>query len=74
MSTAEIKIELFRKIDTLDENSLQKLYNFLVNNIKSKGNDFWDDLSDIQKSDIFSGLEDLKNGKKKNFSEVINSL
>lgn len=74
MSTAEIKIELFRQIDQLDENSLKKIYNYLIKNFKTKNSDFWEELSESQKSDIHTGLEDLKKGRKKDFHKVINSL
>jgi hypothetical protein len=74
MSTSEIKIELFRQIDQLDETSLKKIYSYLVRNFKTKTTDFWDDLTDEQKADINAGLSDLKKGKKKNFHDVIDSL
>jgi hypothetical protein len=71
MSTAEIKIELFRQIDKLDESSLIKFYNYFVKNIKRKNTDFWNELSAEQQEDINSGLEDLNKGKKKDFFKVI---
>ena len=67
MSTAEIKIELFRQIDKLDENSLIKFYNYFLKNIKKKDSDFWNELSEEQQVDINSGLDDLSKGKKKDF-------
>lgn len=74
MSTAEIKMELFRQIDRLDENNLIKIYNYLLKNLKPKKHDFWEKLSELQKADINAGLEDLKMGRKKDFHKVINSL
>ena len=74
MSTAEMKMELFRQIDQLDESNLKKIYNYLVKNFKIKNNDFWEELSELQKSDINVGLEDLKYGRKKDFHKVISSL
>lgn len=70
MTIAQLKLELFREIDNLDNRKLKQLYNYLVS--KSKQNsDFWNELSAAQKADIESGLKDLEKGKKKNFNAVI---
>jgi hypothetical protein len=71
MSTSEIKIELFRFIDKLNERRLVQLYNYFVGKKASKDDDFWELLSDWEKEDIDAGLKDLKNGKKKDFSQVL---
>jgi hypothetical protein len=71
MSTSEIKIELFRYIDKLNEHKLALLYNYFIGSKVSKVDDFWDLLSDWEKEDINAGLDDLKNGKKKEFSQVL---
>jgi predicted transcriptional regulator len=70
MNTAQLKIELFRKIDTLEENKLVELYKFLIKkSIKKK--DFWNTLNDAQIEDIEAGLNDIEKGKKKDFNKVI---
>jgi hypothetical protein len=71
MSTSEIKIELFRLIDKLDEDSLIKFYNYFIKNKTKKNTDFWNELSETQQEDINKGLDDLNKGKKKDFSQVI---
>jgi len=71
MSTSELKIELFRYIDNLNDRKLVQLYNYFVVSKASKVDDFWDLLSDWEKEDINAGIEDLKNGKKKEFSQVL---
>ena len=71
MNTAEIKIELFRQIDKLDELSLLKFYKYFSKNIKNKNTDFWNELSEEQQADINEGLDDLNKGKKKDFFQVI---
>jgi len=70
MNTAQIKLELFRKIDNLEQNKLAQLYNYLVKKT-NKSVDFWNELSVEEKSDIEKGINDLNNGRKKNFKEVI---
>lgn len=69
MNTSQLKSELFRKIDLLEDSALLELYNFLV----KKGNtkDFWKELSEAQKEDIEAGLADIQKGRKKEFSKVI---
>lgn len=70
MNTAQIKLELFRKIDNLEQSKLLQLYNYLVKNT-NKSVDFWNKLSAAQKDDIQAGIDDLDNGRKKNFEDVI---
>ncbi len=70
MNTSEIKLELFRKIDMLEESRLVELYNFLVKKTPNK-QDFWKELSEAQKTDIEAGLTDLSKGKKKDFNKVM---
>ncbi len=70
MNIAQLKIELFRKIDTLEENKLVELYKFLINK-GGKKKDFWITLNDAQIEDIEVGLNDIEKGKKKDFNKVI---
>lgn len=69
MNTSQLKLELFRKIDLLEEGPLLELYNFLVK--KNGKKDFWKELNDSQKEDIEAGLADIQKGRKKEFSKVI---
>lgn len=50
MNAAEIKIELFRELDSLDVKNLKEVYGLLLNYFNTK-NDYaeWNQLSDIQK-------------------------
>jgi hypothetical protein len=70
MNIAQLKIELFRKIDTLEQNKLVELHTFLINKGRKK-NDFWITLNDAQIEDIEVGLNDIEKGKKKDFNKVI---
>jgi len=71
VNTSELKLQLFRFIDTLPENRLQKFYNLLILNQEEQSSDFWDLLSDWEKEDINAGISDLENGKYKNINEVL---
>jgi hypothetical protein len=68
---SEIKLQLFRFIDTLPENRLQQFYNLLILNQEEQKTDFWDLLSDWEKEDINAGISDLDSGKYKNIDEVL---
>ena len=68
---SEIKLQLFRFIDTLPENKLQQFYNLLILNQDESETDFWDLLTDWEKEDINAGISDLENGKFKNVDEVL---
>ena len=70
MNTSQIKIELFRKIDILEDSKLVELYNFLVKKSTTK-KDFWKELNQDQVADIEAGLADLEKGKKKDFNKVV---
>jgi hypothetical protein len=71
LTTSEIKLQLFRFIDTLPENRLQKFYNLLILNKKQQQTDFLDLLSDWEKEDINAGISDLENGAYKPIDEVL---
>jgi hypothetical protein len=71
INPSEIKLLLFRYIDTLPENKLQQFYNFLILNKEEQTTDFWDFLSDWEKEDITEGISDLETGRFKNIDEVL---
>jgi len=43
----------------------------IVKNADKQETDFWDSLNEWQKNDIEAGLNDLEQGKKRNFDEVL---
>jgi hypothetical protein len=68
---SEIKLELFRFIDSLSVNKLRDLYNFFITKQPEKTEDFWDLLSGWEKDDINEGIRDLNNGKHKKVNQVL---
>ena len=74
METAQIKLELFRYIDKLNENKLIQLYDFLVQETDNKKKDFWLMLTEWQRNDIELGIQDLENGKKRDFFEYFEQI
>ena len=71
INPSEIKLQLFRFIDTLPEKRLHEFYNLLILKQEDQKIDFWDLLSDWEKEDISAGLSDLDNGKYKNIQDVL---
>ncbi len=69
-NTADIKLELFRFIDNLNENKLLRFYNFLILKKQDQSEDFWDLLTDWEKDDINAGINDLDNGRYKDINQV----
>jgi len=72
MNTAEIKMDLFRKIDSLKGRNLQEAYGLLLNYIS--GNhalDEWENLTLEQQNAIREGIQELDNGEGRKHSIVI---
>jgi hypothetical protein len=58
MTAIELKYNLFKVIDEIDDvEILSEIKNLLELNLQ-KGNDFWDDLSSEQKEEINSALKE----------------
>lgn len=72
MNAAEIKIDLFRKLDSLKGNDLKEAYGLLLNYINGS-NDIneWNDLTNEQKEAIRIGIEQLDNGEGRSHKEVM---
>ena len=63
MTTSDIKLRLFRQIDSLEKSKLEELYGVVVNFINGqKELTDWDTLTESQKSGIFDALEEIENG------------
>ncbi|HHV87024.1 MAG TPA: hypothetical protein GXX42_14640 [Petrimonas sp.] len=61
MTTAELKLNLFRQIDTMDENRLEELYGIMSNYLASQNNlDEWSLLSEQQQKGILSAIEEAE--------------
>jgi len=75
MSTAELKLEMFRKLDGLSPDKLKKAYGLLTNFLnKNSKVGFWDELSEAEKSAINEGLKQLDSGQSFTYEEVRNKI
>ncbi|HLG36117.1 MAG TPA: hypothetical protein VI757_14655 [Bacteroidia bacterium] len=70
MTTTQIKADLFRYIDEInDKNILSSLLRLLSSKRKSK-KDFWDELNEKERNEILKAIDDLDNGKAYSFHDV----
>lgn len=71
MSTAELKLDLFRKLDNLNGIKLKEAYGLLINYLnKTAPSDFWDELNDAEKNAIDEGISQLDSGRSYSYEEV----
>lgn len=64
MSTDEIKIAIFREVDSLDSSKLKELYGLLqvfMNRQRTEAE--WNNLSEAQKEGIEAALQQLNDGE-----------
>ncbi len=67
MNIQNIKIELIQWLTTLDDkNLIQKILDLR----KSQTKDWWNEISDAEKSSIEKGISDAENGKLNSHSEA----
>lgn len=75
MNAAEIKLDLFRKLDSLKENRLEEAYGVLINFINGKTEvDEWQNLTEKQKAAIMHGIDQLNKGEGKSHSDVMDHM
>jgi hypothetical protein len=60
MSTAELKLKLFREIDNLDKPRLEEVYGLLLNFINAEKNSKeWDTMPNAQQQGLLDPIEEL---------------
>lgn len=72
MSTADIKLHLFRLIDNTDDVSiLKKIYSSLSKTLSPKEKDWWNSISDKEREEIEEGLAQVERGEIISHEEVM---
>lgn len=75
MNAAELKIDLFRKLDSLKGNRLEEAYGLLLNFINSKEDvDEWQNLTLEQQAAIRLGIDQLDRGEGRKHNEVMSDF
>ena len=75
MNAAELKLKIFRELDSLDDKTLEKAYKTLLQFFeKEKDSSEWDKLSKNQQNGIRDGLNQLDAGKGIPHRKVMNNF
>lgn len=64
MSVAELKLKIFRQVDSLEKSRLEELYGVMLNYINGqKDLDDWSKLTTEQQQGILDSVEEIESGK-----------
>ena len=64
MTVSDLKLRLFRQIDTLEKSKLEEIYGVLINYINGqKDISEWEKLSENQKHGILNAVKEIESGK-----------
>jgi hypothetical protein len=64
MTVSDLKLKIFRQIDSLEKNRLEEFYGLLMNYVNSKKDiSDWEKLSELQKQGILDAIDELDSKK-----------
>jgi hypothetical protein len=64
MTVSDLKLKIFRQIDSLEKSRLEEFYGLLMNYVNGKKDiSDWDKLSDTQKQGILDAIDELDSKK-----------
>ena len=63
MNTAELKLKIFREVDSLDKNKLEDIYGLICNRLNENNDtEEWYKLSDTQRDGILTAMNSVEKG------------
>jgi hypothetical protein len=71
MSTAELKLKLFRELDLLEKSKLEHIYGLISNYLNQDDNFEWKSLSLTQQEGLLSAIDEMKLSSGKDHSQVM---
>jgi hypothetical protein len=72
MNTSDLKLKIFRQLDSLEKSKIEELYGVLLNYINGlKGINDWDKLTDYQKQGISDAINEIDAGKGISHKKII---
>jgi hypothetical protein len=75
MTPSELKLDLFRKLDSLDNVKVRKLYGTLLNLFsENETYEEWESLSNLDQQKILDAENQYFHGKYKKHSEVMSKI
>jgi hypothetical protein len=64
MTSSDLKLRIFRQIDSLEKNRLEEFYGVLLNFLNEKKDlSDWEKLTDAQRQGIFDAMAEIDEGK-----------
>ena len=75
MDASELKLKIFREIDSLEKGKLQEVYGYLQNYVRGdKEVDEWNVLSYVQQQGLLEAIDELNEGQGIPHEEVISKF
>jgi hypothetical protein len=75
MTISDLKLKIFRQIDSLEKNRLEEFYGLMLNYLNSnKELSDWEKLSEAQKKGLFDAIDEIEAGKGKSNKAVIDKF
>jgi hypothetical protein len=75
MTVADLKLKIFREVDSLEKNRLQEIYGVLINYLRGqKDIDDWDKLSEEQQQGIVKAISEIDSGKGNPHKQVMTRI
>jgi len=72
MTIADLKLKIFRQIDSFEKNRLEEFYGILVNYVNGKKDlSDWEKLTDDQKQGLIDAINEIEDGKGISHEQVI---
>jgi len=75
MTVSDLKLKIFRQIDSLEKNRLEEFYGLLLNYVNSKKDiSDWERLTPLQKQGLMDAIDQMDSGKGISHNDVIDKL
>ena len=75
MTVSDLKLKIFRQIDSLEKNRLEEFYGLLLNYINGKKDiSDWEKLTKSQKQGLIDAIDELDEGKSSLHKDVIDKF
>jgi len=75
MTVSDLKLKIFRQIDSLEKSRLEEFYGLLMNYLNSKKDiTEWDKLSEAQKKGLLDAVDEIEAGKSNSHKTVIDKF
>jgi len=75
MTVADLKLKIFRQVDSLEKSRLEEVYGLLANYLRGhKDIDDWNQLTEEQRKGIFDAIEDIDKGRGIPHNKLMSSI